>query len=135
MQLYSLLAYVLPLLPEDKPNHILGIADPESVLRNVPHGADTFDSCFPTRVARHGTLLTSEGSLHIGQGKYRTQHVPIDPALGAGGGMECDCTRAYMHHLYKQKEPLFETLASMHNIRHMCNLMADIRARILADDL
>ena len=40
-----------------------------------------------------------------------------------------------MHHLYKQREPLFETLASMHNLRHMCRLMGELRARILADDL
>lgn len=133
-ELYDLLAYVLPLLPEEKPNHILGIADPESVLRNVPHGADTFDSCFPTRVARHGTLLTREGNLNIGQGKYRNQHGPIDPTVPAGS-LDCDVSRAYMHHLYKQREPLFETLASMHNLRHMCNLMAEVRERILADDL
>ena len=130
MQLYSLLAYVLPLLPEDKPNHLLGIADPESVLRNVPHGADTFDSCFPTRVARHGTLLTKGGPLHIGQGKYKAQFGPIDP--------ECptlECSRAYLHHLYRMHEPLYDTLASMHNVQFMCQLMAEIRARILADDL
>ena len=135
-EMLELLAYVLPLLPEGRPNHVLGIADPESVLRAVPSGADTFDSCFPTRVARHGTLLTREGPLHIGQGKYKSQHTPIDPSSPqADTDLDFGASRAYLHHLYKQKEPLFNTLASMHNIRFMTRRMAEIRERILADDL
>jgi queuine tRNA-ribosyltransferase len=131
-EMLDLLGYVLPLLPEEKPNHILGIADPQSVLAAAPLGADTFDSCFPTRVARHGTLLTREGPLHIRSAKYRSQHTPVDPAMPP---TEWDTSRAYMHHLYRHKEPLYDTLASMHNVRYMNRLMADIRARILADDL
>lgn len=138
-EMLELLGYVLPLLPEEKPNHILGIADPESVLNGVPHGADTFDSCFATRIARHGTLLTREGPLHIGQGKYKAQHVPIDPTLpplgDEGGQAGEECSRAYMHHLRKQNEPLYDTLASMHNIRYMTSFMAEMRRRILADEL
>ena len=135
----SLLSYVLPMLPAEKPNHVLGIADPESVLRAIPLGGDTFDSCYPTRVARHGTLLTRDGPIHIGQGKYQRQHMPIDPnAEPAATALtpECSgCTRAYMHHLYKQREPLYTTLATMHNIHFMMQRMADIRAQILADEL
>ena len=132
-EMLDLLQYVVPLLPKDKPNHILGIADPASVVGAVPFGADTFDSCFPTRVARHGTLLTSEGPLHIGQGKYRAQiDQRIDSTLPAA---DWEPTRGYMHHLRRQKEPLYETFASMHNIRYMTHLMAQLRARILADDI
>ena len=131
-EMLALLGFVLPLLPEDKPNHVLGIADPESVQRGVPLGADTFDSCFPTRVARHGTLLTSRGPLHIGQGKYRRQNARVDDALPAA---PWECTRAYLHHLRRMKEPLYDTLASMHNIRFMCTLMARAREQILNDEL
>lgn len=137
----ELLSYVLPLLPSEKPTHILGIADPQSVPLIVPHGADTFDSCFPTRVARHGTLLTRAGSVHIGQGKYGRQHEPIDPSLAwsAGDGdaawASLGMTRSYMHHLYRMKEPLYDTLASMHNIRFMLSLMAETRERILNDEI
>lgn len=133
----ELLGYVLPLLPAEKPNHILGIADPYSVQRGVVHGADTFDSCFPTRIARHGTLLTRDGPLHIGQGKYRSQFGPVDPTLGWDhddpnwSGM----SRAYLHHLRRMKEPLYDSLASMHNIRFMHTIMAETRERILADEI
>ena len=60
-EMIDLLEFVMPLLPRAKPNHLLGIADPASVMAAAPLGVDTFDSCFPTRVARHGTLLTREG--------------------------------------------------------------------------
>merc|ERR1712060_83624 len=113
-----MLKFLLPLLRESTasrppmPIHLLGIADPGSIAAAVPLGIDTFDSCFPTRIARHGTLLTSEGNLHIKQGKYRNDFGPIDKLLPT-----LECSRAYLHHLYRMKEPLFATLASLHNIR------------------
>ena len=61
-ELIDLLAFVMPRLPQDKPNHLLGIADGESIDRAVPWGVDTFDSCYPTRVARHGYCLTRQGA-------------------------------------------------------------------------
>lgn len=135
-EMLALLGYVLPLLPREQPNHVLGIADPASVERGVPLGADTFDSCFPTQIARHGTLLTASGRIHIGQGKYKLQHdCPIDPEAASGADCCDGVSRAYMHHLYKQREPLYETLASMHNVRFMMRMMATLRERILADDL
>jgi queuine tRNA-ribosyltransferase len=127
---------------------VLGIADPRSIPRIVVHGADTFDSCYPTRVARHGTLLTRNGPLHIGQGKYKRQFVPIDEQLdaeidaeinggggGGGGGPLEGVTRAYLHHLRVMKEPLYDMLASMHNLRYMTRLMAELRGRILRDEV
>ncbi len=108
-----------------------GIADPESVRGAVPFGIDTFDSCFPTRVARHGTLLTRRGNLHIGSGKYRRDFGPIDP----DGPRTLDCSRAYLHHLRKMKEPLYETLASLHNVMHMNQIMAELRQQICADEV
>ena len=117
--------------------HILGIADPRSVETGARHGADTFDSCFATRVARHGTLLTRDGPVHIGQGKYRGQNGPIDPSLGWDhtDPLWCSMSRAYLHHLRRMHEPLYETLASMHNLRFMTHTMAEIRERIRSDDL
>ena len=96
----------------------------------VPFGIDTMDSCNPTRIARHGNLLTKAGSVKIKALKYATDYGPIDP--------ECETiahSRSYLHHLYKQHEPLFLTLASQHNLIFMNKLMADIRRRILADEL
>lgn len=130
-EMMELLQFLLPLLPRDKPNHLLGIADPGSVAAAAPLGIDTFDSCFPTRIARHGTLLTRNGPLHIGQGKYKKDWSPIDPTMSPS----VDCSRAYLHHLRRMHEPLYDTLASIHNIQYMTQLMAELRARILADDL
>jgi queuine tRNA-ribosyltransferase len=101
----------------------------------APLGIDTFDSCFPTRLARHGTLLTSEnasGRLHIKSKKYSRQYgVPLDE------GCECFACRthdrAYMHHLIRAKEPLFLELATRHNIAYMNRYMAKLREDIMND--
>lgn len=61
-EMLELLAFLMPHIPEAKPNHLLGIADPESAEAVVPFGVDTMDSCNPTRIARHGMLLTTAGS-------------------------------------------------------------------------
>ena len=82
------------------------------------------------RVGRHGTLLTSQGRLSIRSAKFASDYGPIDPEMPT-----IDCSRAYLHHLVRMKEPLATTLASMHNVMHMNNLMAQIRQRIMADEL
>eukprot|EP00518_Triparma_eleuthera_P006487 CAMPEP_0182476526 /NCGR_PEP_ID=MMETSP1319-20130603/29248_1 /TAXON_ID=172717 /ORGANISM="Bolidomonas pacifica, Strain RCC208" /LENGTH=428 /DNA_ID=CAMNT_0024677621 /DNA_START=101 /DNA_END=1384 /DNA_ORIENTATION=- len=89
-----------------KPLHLLGIADEASIREAVTLGIDTFDSCYPTRLARHGTLLTREGKLHIKSGKHKKSYgVPIDEKCGCDTCKKYD--RAYMNHLYRASEPLF----------------------------
>eukprot|EP00614_Pseudopedinella_elastica_P008381 CAMPEP_0172592262 /NCGR_PEP_ID=MMETSP1068-20121228/11177_1 /TAXON_ID=35684 /ORGANISM="Pseudopedinella elastica, Strain CCMP716" /LENGTH=447 /DNA_ID=CAMNT_0013389163 /DNA_START=128 /DNA_END=1471 /DNA_ORIENTATION=- len=133
-ELVDLLKFVVPKLPREKPNHLLGIADEKSILAAVPLGIDTFDSCFPTRLARHGTLLTKAGKLHVSNAKCAR-------AFGKKicEGCSCaTCTRydlAYLHHLKKAKEPLLAQLATIHNIQYMNDMMADIRKQILADEI
>lgn len=133
-ELLQLLDWMMPMFEEghrkEKPRHLLGIADEKSILGAVGHGIDTFDSCYPTRVARHGTLLSREGRINIKSGKYAKQYgIPID--------QECQCStcqrydRAYLWHLYKAKEPLFMQLAGIHNIQYMNDLMAKQRQDIL----
>lgn len=120
-------------LPEDKPRHILGIADHKHLERLSSFGGDTFDSCYPTRIARHGTLMTEGGLLKIGKGTNRVLFKAPDP--------DCDCytcrnyTMAYVHHLYKANEPLGSTLATIHNLAYMGRAMANVRQRILNGDL
>ena len=110
-EMLELLAYLMPRLPDDKPNHLLGIADPDSAEAVVPHGIDTMDSCNPTRVARHGLLLTADGPLKIKNLRYAFDYGPIDPKTSTIAH-----SRSYLHHLFKQHEPLFMTLASQHNV-------------------
>ena len=129
-EMLQLVDFVAKLLPRERPVHLLGIADPSSVAAAAPFGIDTFDSCYPTQIARHGTLLTREGPVHIKQGKYKRDWGPIDPTLHT-----VDASRAYLHHLARMREPLFEVLASLHNVYLMNLLFAEMRERILADDL
>ena len=129
-EMLDMLSWLMPLLPRNKPNHLLGIADPESCASVVPLGVDTMDSCNPTRVARHGTLLTTQGDVRISATKYQNDHTPIDPQMES-----IPYTRAYLHHLFKQNEPLALTLASLHNIYYMNHLMRELRGRILRDEI
>jgi len=129
-ELLNVLKWVCPELPSGRPRHLLGVADEPGILAAVPFGVDTFDSAFPTQLGRHGTALTRrEGRLRIKQRRHAEQLGPLDP--------ECPCptcarySRAYLHHLYKAKEPVVWTHLSLHNIQHMNLLMARIRQGIL----
>jgi queuine tRNA-ribosyltransferase len=129
-EMVDLLEWLLPHVPTHKPNHLLGIADEESIEACVPFGIDTFDSCNPTRIARHGNLLTSEGVIRIKNLKYVDDFGPIDPQLET-----VPYTRAYLHHLIKQNEPLFASLVTEHNLYFMNNLMKTIREKIMRDEI
>lgn len=116
-----------------RPSHVLGIADPISIPRLVGLGCDTFDSCWPTRVARHGCMITADGPLKVRSAKFKNAHRP--PVE------DCCCstckryTLSYLHHLVKASEPLACSLLSLHNISYMCAMMARIRNSILMDQI
>lgn len=130
-ELFELLQFVMPRLPRDKPNHLLGIADVESIAGAVPLGIDTFDSCFPTRLGRHGTLLTKRfGRIQIRQARWKTVFEPPDWEGGLQGH-----SLAYLHHLFKAHEPMAGTLMTLHNLLFMAEFMRDIRQRILKDEI
>lgn len=132
-QMVSMLSSLLPKLPTEAPNHLLGIADLESLKGCVPLGIDTFDSSYPTKAARHGTLLTSTGGLKITRGRHSGEFQPIDA--------NCTCytcknySRAYIHHLFKAKELTSMTLASIHNLHFMVELMKSYRSNILKNNI
>lgn len=140
-ELKELLDWMMPLFDDEsttnrknKPRHLLGIADEESIRNAVVRGIDTMDSCYPTRLARHGTILTRQGSIKIKSGKYsRSFGVKLDE--------ECNCStcshydRAYLWHLFKANEPIAVSLAAQHNIQYMSDLMSDIRQDIMEDRL
>lgn len=130
-EMVSMLETTLPRLPEDKPNHLLGIGDLESLKQCVPIGIDTFDSSYPTRAARHGLLLTDEGGLKVSKAEHANHFGPIEHG--------CTCwtchhfTLAYLHHLFKANELVAYTLASVHNLHFMVKLMESYRQAILED--
>ena len=130
-EMVAMLTHTLPLLPKTAPNHLLGIADLDSLARCIPLGIDTFDSSYPTKAARHGTLLTSSGPLKISRTIYKRDHTPIDPACSCP-----TCThyhRAYLHHLFKAKELTALSLSSVHNLAFMVEKMRIYRERIAAN--
>lgn len=121
--------WVSKILPEDKPRHLLGIGEPEDIIEGVKNGADTFDCVVPTRMARNGTLITKEGRLNILNAQYREDFSPIEEGCGC---YTCqNYTRAYLSHLFRAKEMLAGTLASIHNLYYLINLTREIRRGIL----
>ncbi len=128
--------WVSAILPEDKPRHLLGIGEPEDIIEGVKNGADTFDCVTPTRMARNGTLITKAGRLNILNAQYREDFTPIEEGCGCytcsprpDGGARY--TRAYLAHLFRAKEMLAGTLASVHNLYFLINLTNQIREKIL----
>ncbi len=126
--MYSVVGWVNQILPEDKPRHLLGIGEPADIFGGVENGADLFDCVAATRMARNGALHTRAGRINITNTKYRTDFTPIES--------DCSCytckhyTRAYLAHLFRSKEMLAATLASVHNLAFMNKLLSDIRESI-----
>lgn len=121
--------WVNKILPEDKPRHLLGIGEPEDLFGGIENGVDLFDCVAPTRIARNGTLHTQDGKINILNAKFKDDIEPID------NGCECytckNYTRAYLSHLFRAKEIQANTLASIHNLYFIVNLVKKIRQSIL----
>jgi len=132
-EMLDMLSFMMPLIPENKPNHLLGIGDVYSIQECIKLGIDTFDSSHPTRCARHGLLFTSHGNVKILNSSNKELFEPIDK--------NCSCivcqqyTRAYLHHLFKANELTGYTLATIHNLHFMIQIMANYRRMILDDAL
>ena len=121
--------WVNEILPEEKPRHLLGIGEPEDLFMGIENGIDLFDCVLPTRLGRNGTIYTKTGKIHIMNKEYREDISPIEK--------DCECytcknySRAYIGHLFHGKEMLAGTLASIHNIYFIVNLVKKIRQSIL----
>jgi queuine tRNA-ribosyltransferase len=131
-ELLTIMQAVVEVLPFHLPCHVLGIADPKSLPELIKLGCDTFDSCYATRVGRHGSIFNNDGTLLrvASQANQTAYRAPVE-------GCECStCTThtlAYLHHLVKTKEPVAASLLSLHNIHYMCKLMERFRNAILND--
>lgn len=125
----ELLANTVPHLPDPYPRHLLGIGDLPSLEGSIPFGIDTFDSSYPTKLARHGVALSHTGQVNLTKGENKTSSLPISP--------DCQCyccknySRAYLHHLFKAKEIVAMQLATIHNVYYMVQKMQTIRQDIL----
>ena len=66
-------------LPFDKPRYLMGVGAVNDLLDGVALNIDMFDCVLPTRLARHGTLMTSQGRINIRKAKYKDDFTPLDP--------------------------------------------------------
>ena len=122
-------SWVNKFLPEEKPRHLLGIGEPEDLFLAIENGCDTFDCVAPTRMARNGTLYTKRGKVHLENARFRNDLRPVEA--------DCGCytckyySLAYLSHLSRSGELTGHTLASIHNLYFIVNLVKAIRASIL----
>jgi queuine tRNA-ribosyltransferase len=127
--MHTAVRWVNEILPEEKPRHLLGIGEPVDLFLGIENGVDTFDCVAPTRVARNGSLYTMDGRINILNSKFVEDMSPID---GVCGCYTCKhYTRAYLSHLFRAEEILANTLASIHNVYFIVNLVKKIRGSIL----
>jgi queuine tRNA-ribosyltransferase len=129
--MYQMIDYSVPYLPTNKPRYLMGVGSTDAILEGIARGVDMFDCVLPTRIARHGTLMSSQGRINIKNAKYEQDFGPIDP--------ECDCStcrnysRAYLRHLIRANEGLGMRLLSIHNVRFLIKLTQAARQAILED--
>ena len=127
-QMNAAVSAVTDVLPEGKPRYFMGLGTPIEILNSIERGVDMFDCVWPTRVARNGQAMTSQGRLNIKNAEFRLQEGPLDP--------ECDCytcrhySRAYISHLFRSAELTSHRLISIHNIRFLIRLMERAREAI-----
>ena len=131
-QLGTIVGWMCEELPRNKPRHLLGIGEPDDLFIGVENGADTFDCVAPSRQARTSAVFTRDGRVNLSNAKYQRQFSPIDEG--------CDCytcthyTAAYLAHLFRAKEMVAGTLATIHNERFIVRLVDQMRATIESGD-
>lgn len=124
-EMYRIIDVVEPFMPVDKPRYLMGVGTPSNIIEAVARGIDMFDCVMPSRNARHATVFTWKGIMHLNNKCYETDPRPIDE--------ECDCpacrnfSRAYIRHLFKAKEQLAGRLAVTHNLYFYNTLAERIR--------
>ncbi len=128
-EMYDVVDMVAPLLPEDRLRYLMGVGVREQLEICVSKGIDMFDCVLPMRIARHGTVLLTDGSdIRITNQKYKTMHEPID--LDSPSVFSRTHLKSYLHHLMRANERLGETIASLQNIGVTLKTMKDLRSKI-----
>lgn len=132
-EMNNVLDFTVPMLPENKPHYLMGVGTTDALIDGVIRGIDMFDCVLPTRIARNGTCMTTQGRLVVKNAKYAHDFGPIDP--------NCNCyacrnySRAYIRHLLQVDETFGLHLTSYHNLYYLVHLMARVRQAIRDDNL
>ena len=128
---FNMIDMAIKYLPFDKPRYLMGVGSLDYILEGIAKGIDMMDCVLPTRIARHGTLMTHQGRVNIKNEKYKEDFTPLDN--------ECDCytcknyTKAYLRHLYVSNESLGQRLLSIHNLRFLISIVEGAREAIKED--
>ena len=129
--MYRIMDVMRPYYPDEMPRYLMGVGSADCLVEGVLRGIDMFDCVLPTRTARYGTAMTSQGKVTVKNAAYKEDFTTLDP--------ECDCyccknfTKAYLRHLVQADEMLGAELLSMHNIRYLTRLTERMRDAIFAD--
>ena len=129
--MYDVMDECVDYLPKEKPRYLMGVGSPDCLFEGVERGIDMFDCVLPTRIARHGMAMTSQGRVNIKNARYERDFTPLDP--------ECDCytcrnySKAYLRHLFKADEILSSMLMTNHNLHFLVKTMQNIRKSIEED--
>ena len=127
------LAATVPLLPDDQPRYLMGLGDPVGIVESIALGVDLFDCVLPTRFARHGTILSTEGRYNLKRAENADDDGPLDA--------DCGCpvcarwSRAYLRHLLVVDEPTAPRLLTIHNVWWTLRLVEEVRAAVVDGSL
>ncbi len=128
---FKMIDMAIKYLPFDKPRYLMGVGSLDYILEGIGKGIDMMDCVLPTRIARHGTLMTHHGRVNIKNEKYKEDFTSLDE--------ECDCytcrnyTKAYLRHLYVSNEAFGLRLLSIHNLRFLISIVEGARTAIKED--
>lgn len=128
-EINRIVEFTAPMLPEHKPRYLMGVGTPEDILESIARGIDLFDCVMPTRIGRHGTFFSPRGRKNIKNAQYREDFGPLVE--------DCTCftckhhTRAYVRHLFRQKETTGQTLLSYHNVNYLIQTAKQARQAVL----
>jgi queuine tRNA-ribosyltransferase len=127
-ELHSVLEWCNAALPRETPRYVMGVGFPDDMIEGARRGMDLFDCVVPTRMGRHGTAFTPDGTVQIRRSSFRADQRPLVE------GCTCPCCthydRAYLRHLFVSEEMLGLRLLSLHNVTFLLDVMRDARAAL-----
>jgi queuine tRNA-ribosyltransferase len=118
----------MALLPPDQPRYFMGLGDPVGIVESVARGVDMFDCVLPTRLARHGTILTDTGRYNLTRSEFATSDQPLDPSFPASPASRW--SRGYLRHLLNTSEPTGPRIITLHNVAWLLRFMTKISQAI-----
>jgi queuine tRNA-ribosyltransferase len=131
-KMYEICDFCCDHLPQHKPRYLMGVGTPWNILECIEMGVDMFDCVMPTRNGRNAMLFTSHGIVNIDNRKWEKDFSVIDD------GIDCEMSntysKAYLRHLFKAKEYLGLTIASVHNLAFYLWLVKQAREHIILGD-